>query len=119
MGVAERSVGLLEEMANTVMLASKCPQQLWSYAFTYAADTLSYNFNSNINTSSYTYITGNNVNIKYLHGFLDKCWVLIEPGKRDTKVGSKRAYKGCFVGYVAKHHTQFTLVMVVAITGSG
>ncbi len=119
MGVAERSVGLLEEMANTVMLASKCPQQLWSYAFTYAADTLGYNFNSNINTSSYTYITGNNVNIKYLHGFLDKCWVLIEPGKRDTKVGSKRAYKGCFVGYVAKHHTQFTLVMVVAITGSG
>ena len=77
MGIAERSVALVEDMANTVMMYSKCPQQFWSYAFQYAADTMSYNYHSALGTSPYTYITGNNAYFKALIVLQDAA--LIQP----------------------------------------
>ena len=104
-GVAERSVGLMSAKTNLAMLAPfpTVPQKYWDLAFDYACLTQSFNYNTKINTSSYNFITGSHVNVKYLHGFWSKCYVHIPTKECLGKVGFPRAYKARFVGYDYTH----------------
>lgn len=119
-GVAERSVGIMEEMTNVAMLAPQkpVPQVFWDHAMVYAANTKNFNYSKQINTSPYKYETGNDIDIKKLHGFFDTCWVLIDPKLRDSKVGAARADRAYFLGYFMTT-TQFDLYLFVKVTGAG
>jgi hypothetical protein len=78
-GVAENSIGRMENATNKAMMACypPAPQSVWDYAMKYSATTINYNLSSKIGTSSYNYETGNNVDVAKLHGFFDRCWALI------------------------------------------
>lgn len=116
-GVAESSVGRIENATNTAMLAviPQVPQSFWDHAMTYAANTLNINYSSSIGTSPYTYTTGNKVDVRKLHGFWDSIWVLIPKEQRDSKVGCDRAMKGRWLGYLSfKIQYELHVVLVVS-----
>jgi hypothetical protein len=115
-GVAENSVGRIENATNKAMLACypPAPQTVWDHAMKYAASTINYNLSSKIGTSPYTYETGNNVDISKLHGFFDRCWVLIPAVERDGKVGSPRANKARWL-MAHPNKIQFDLHVVLII----
>lgn len=119
-GIAERSVGIMEECTNADMLAPepKVPQAFWTDAMAYAATTQNFIFHKTINTSPYKYETGNDIDLAKLHGFWDSSWVLIDPTLRDTKVGAPRAEKAKFMGYWMTT-VQFDSYFFVTITANG
>ena len=110
----------MEEMTNVAMLAvtPPVPQNYWDWAMTYSSDTRNFNFSKPINTSPYKYETGYDIDIRKVHGYFDKVWILIPHNKRDGKVGSPRASKGVFLGY----HLQdclYDLYYILNITAKG
>ena len=119
-GIAERQVGLIEEMTNVAMLAviPPVPQAFWDFAMVYASDTRNFNFCKSINSSPYKFETNNDVDIRKLHGFWDKCWIQIPVVKRDGKVGSPRASKGRFLGYHLQQ-VQYELYYILNLTEKG
>ena len=98
-GIAERTVGILTEKTNIAMHSATVPDRYWELAMTYAAVTLSFNYSSAIGTSPYYYITGEQVNMKYVKPFWSKCYVFIPVQFRHGKLGCARAHKARFVGY--------------------
>jgi hypothetical protein len=100
-GVAERTVGSVTAKANVALLAPTppVPSRYWDTALAYACATQSFNLNKKIGTSPYTFITGQPVNMNYLHPFWSRCYVYIPVINRKSKLGSPRAYRAHFVGY--------------------
>ena len=78
-GVAESAVGVIALKANVAMLAPTphVPKTYWDHAVQYACDTQSFCYHSALGTSPYTYVTGANINIKYLQAFWTACWVYV------------------------------------------
>lgn len=109
--MAERAVGIMEEFTNVAMLAPFPPvsQLFWDHAMIYSAHTKNFNFNKTIYTSPYKFETSNDIDIKKLHGFFDKCWILIDP--------AARAEKGCFLGYYMTT-VQFHFYLYVKVTAN-
>lgn len=116
-GVAENSVGRIENATNTAMLAPEPPvsQLFWEYAIRYATATININYSSVIGTSPYNYETGYNINVKKLQGFFDKCWVLIPDTQCASKIGSPRAEKAWWLQYyLTKVQYELSLVLVIS-----
>ena len=76
-----------------------CPKNLWTYAVTYAAQTLNFNPNRRVNTSSYNYETGLHVDTKYMQRFFSKVYLFIQKEKRLSKLGCPRAQLCHFLTY--------------------
>ena len=77
-----------------------------------------FNFSKTINTSPYKYETGHDIDIRKLHGFFDRVWILVPQNKRDGKVGSPRASKGVFLGYHLRHDL-YDLFYILNATSTG
>ena len=100
-GIAERTVGLVTQKANTAMMAPDppVPKRYWDLAMAYACHTMSFNYNSRIGDSPYHFLHKEHVNVTQLHPFWSCCYVYIPVKMRPSKIGSPRAYKAHFVGY--------------------
>ena len=74
-GIAERSVGLVTLKTNVAMLTPSppVPPGFWDLAMEYACQTLSFCFNSRINTSPYLHKTP--VPFQFLQPFWTPCYV--------------------------------------------
>ncbi len=76
-----------------------CPKNLWTYAVTYAAQTLNFNPNRRVNTSSYNYETGLHIDTKWMRRFLSKGYLFVQKDKRLSKLGCLRAKLCHFLTY--------------------
>ena len=76
-GIAERSVGLVTLKTNVAMLTPSppVPPSFWDLAMDYACQTLSFCFNSRINTSPYYLLHKTPVPFQFLQPFWTPCYV--------------------------------------------
>ena len=76
-GIAERSVGLVTLKTNVAMLTPSppVPPCFWDLAMEYACQTLSFCFNSRINTSPYLLLHKTPVPFQFLQPFWTPCYV--------------------------------------------
>ena len=90
----ERTVGILTEKTNIAMLSSvpEVSPKYWELAMSYTAITTGFKFSSAIGTSPCYYITGQKANLKYLHPFWSKCYVVILTEFRQGNLGSNRTH---------------------------
>ena len=98
-GVAERTVGLVTSKTNTAMQFSKAPQSYWCWAMYKTTQDLNMSFNKKIMDSPYHFITGEHVDVKYLHAFFADCWMFIPLKDRTGKLPAKRAQRCRFLCY--------------------
>lgn len=76
-GIAERSVGLVTLKTNVAMLTPNppVPPCFWDLAMAYSCQTLSFCYNSAIDTSPYFLLHGTHVPFKFLQPFWTPCYV--------------------------------------------
>ena len=100
-GIAERAVGVVVAKANEAMLGSTvpCPKNLWTYAMTYAVQTLNFNPNKHVNTSSYNYETGLHTDMNHMRTFFSEGYLFTQKEKRLSKLGCPRAQLCHFLTY--------------------
>ena len=72
-GIAERTVGLLTGKTNTAMMENMAPKSMWCWAMFKASQDLNFNYNEKIKTSPYHFVTGQHIDMKYLHSFFAEC----------------------------------------------
>ena len=68
-GIAERTVGLLTGKTNTAIMENTAPKSMWCWAMSKASQDLNSNYNEKIKTSPYHFVTGQHIDMKYLHSF--------------------------------------------------
>ena len=94
-GTAERSWRTLFEMARSLLLQSKLPKSLWTYAVMAATHIRNRCYSQRIKDTPYGVITGIKPDVSKLHIFGSTCYSYVQnPKKLDA-----RSKKGIFVGY--------------------
>ena len=94
-GTAERAWRSLFDMARCLLIDSKLPKQLWTYAVMTSAHIRNRCFNPRTGKTSYECLTGIKPNLSNMHVFGSVCHVFVQ---NKTKLDA-RAEKGIFVGY--------------------
>ncbi|CAM1304163.1 Uncharacterised protein r2_g1403 [Pycnogonum litorale] len=94
-GTAERAWRTLFEMARCLLLESKLPKYLWTYAVATAAYIRNRCFNPRTGKTPYENLTGRKPNLCKLHVFGSVCFAYVQ---NKTKLDA-RSRKGKFVGY--------------------
>ena len=85
-GIAERMVGLVTSKTNSAMLDNGVPPAYWNWAMFKATQDLNFNYNAKIKTSPYNFVTGQHIDIKYLHSFFAECYMFIPLSEREGKL---------------------------------
>ena len=98
-GIAERTVGLLTGKTNTAMMENMAPKSMWCWAMFKASQDLNFNYSEKIKTSPYHFVTGQHVDMKYLHSFFAECYIFIPLKDRVGKLPYKRAQRCKFLAY--------------------
>ena len=94
-GTAERAWRTLFDMARCLLIESKLPRNLWTYAVMYAAYTRNRCFNQRTGQTPFRMFTGKVPDVSKLHVFGSVCYSY----ERKVKKLDPRAKKGIFVGY--------------------
>ena len=97
-GVAERMVDLVTSKANSAMLAGKAPVSMWCHASTHTVQTLNFNYSEAIDASPYNFITGERIDMSYIHSFFSECFMFI-PLKERYKLPARRAHRCKLLSY--------------------
>ena len=84
-------VGVVTAKTNTAMLEYGAPSSLWCWAMFKATQDLNCSYCSKIDDSPYHFVTGNHIDIKYLHSFFAECYLFIPLKDRDSKLPARRA----------------------------
>ena len=98
-GIAERTVGLLTGKTNTAMMENMAPKSMWCWAMFKASQDLNFNYNEKIKTSPYHFVTGQHIDMKYLHSFFAERYMFIPLKDRVGKLPYKRAQRCKFLAY--------------------
>ena len=98
-GIAERTVGLLTGKTNTAMMENTAPKSMWCWAMFKASQDLNFNYNEKIKTSPYHFVTGQHIDMKYLHSFFAECYMFIPLKDREGKLPHRRAQRCKFLAY--------------------
>ena len=98
-GIAERMVGLVTSKTNSAMLDNGAPPAYWNWAMFKATQDLNFNYNAKIKTSPYNFVTGQHIDIKYLHSFFAECYMFIPLSERKGKLPARRAQRCRFLAY--------------------
>ena len=94
-GTAERNWRTLFEMARCMLIESKLPKMLWTYAVQTAAVVRNRCFNNRTKQTPYYMLTGRQPNIARMQKFGQVCYAYKQQkGKLDSK-----CEKGIFIGY--------------------
>ena len=67
-------IGLVITKTNTSMMENMAHNYMWCWAMFKATQDSNFNYNSKIDTSPYIFVTGQHIDMKYLHSFF--CRVL-------------------------------------------
>jgi hypothetical protein len=94
-GTVERSWRSLFEMARCLLLESKLPKLLWSYAVMAAVYTRNRCYNSRLGKTPFEIFTGQKPNISNMHVFGCVCYAYVQ----NKKKLDARSEKCIFVGY--------------------
>ena len=98
-GIAERMVGLVTAKTNTSMMENMAPNYMWCWAMFKATQNLNFKYNSKIDTSPYQFVTGQHIDMKYLHSFFAECYMFIPLKDRKGKLPYQRAQRCRFLAY--------------------
>ena len=96
---SEHTVGLLTGKTNTAMMENMAPKSMWWLAMFKASQDLNFNYNEKIITSPYHFVTGQHIDMKYLHSFFTECYIFIPLKDRIGKLPYKRAQRCKFLAY--------------------
>ena len=94
-GTAERNWRTLFEMARAMLIESKLPRNLWTYAIMTAAHIRNRMYCQRIHDTPYHLLTGKQPAMSKLHVFGSVCYSNVH---QKTKL-DPRSQKGLFVGY--------------------
>ncbi len=94
-GTAERSWRTLFEMARCLLIESKLPQNLWTYAVMCSAYIRNRCYNQRTKSTPYFMLTGKKPDVSKLHVFGSVCY----SHQPNAKKLQPRGKKGLFVGY--------------------
>ncbi|GAB1609461.1 hypothetical protein Ahia01_001231700 [Argonauta hians] len=94
-GRAERQWRTIFEMARCLLVDSKLPKSLWTYAVHAAGHIRNRCFNNRLGKTPYEAVTGIKPDISRLHKFGQTCYAL----KQNPKKLENRSEKGIFLGY--------------------
>ena len=61
---------LVTGKTNTAMMENMASKSMWCWAMFNASQDMNFNYNENIKTSPYHFVTGQHIDMKYLHSFL-------------------------------------------------
>ena len=94
-GTVERGWRTVFEMARCILIESKLPKFLWTYAALTAVHIRNRCYSNRLNGTPYEALTGNKPNLSKLRKFGSECYSLIQnTGKLDPKCS-----KGVFIGH--------------------
>ena len=94
-GTAERNWRTLFDMARCLLLDSKLPKELWTYAVQTAAVVRNRCFNNRTKQTPYLLLKGKRPNLSRMQKFGSECYAY----KQDKRKLDSRCEKGIFVGY--------------------
>ena len=109
-GIAERMVGLVTSKTNSAMSDNGAPPAYWNWTMFKATQDLNFNYNAKIKTSPSNFVTGQHIDIKYLHSFFAECYMFIPLSERKGKLPACRAQRCRFLPY-------FYTTILVPFTG--
>ena len=95
-GTAERSWRTSFDMARCLLLDSRLPKNLWTYALSTSGYTRNRCFQKRTACTPYELFTGKKPNIRNMAPFGSKCFVVVDKHKRKL---DDRSYEGTFIGY--------------------
>ena len=95
-GTAERSWRTSFDMARCLLLDSRLPKNLWTYALSTSRYTRNRCFQKRTACTPYELFTGKKPNIRNMAPFGSKCFVVVDKHKRKL---DDRSYGGTFIGY--------------------
>ena len=98
-GIAERTVGLPTGKTNTAMMENMASKSMWCWAMFKASQDLNFEYNEKIKTSPYHFVTGQHIDMKYLHSFFAECYMFIPLKDRVGKLPHRRAQRCKFLAY--------------------
>ena len=94
-GIIERAWRSTFEMARCMLLESKLPKYLWTYAVMSTVYIRNRCFNARLGKTPYEVFTGRRPNVSGMHIFGSICYAYVQ----DKKKLDARSAKGIFVGY--------------------
>ena len=94
-GKVERSWRSLFEMARCLLLESKLPKTLWTYAVMAAVYIRNRCFNKRLGKTPYEALVGKKPNLSNMHIFGSECYAYVQNAKKLDA----RSKNGIFVGY--------------------
>lgn len=94
-GTAERGWRTLFEMSRCMLLESKLPKHLWTYAVQTAAQIRNRCYSRRLEQTPYCVFTGKTPDLSNMKVFGSECYVY----KQDKKKLDSRCEKGIFLGY--------------------
>ena len=94
-GMVERSWRSLLEMARCLLLESKLPKSLWTYATMAAVYIRNRCFNKRLGKTPYEALVGKKPNLSNMHSFGSECYAYVQ----NVKKLDARSKKGICVGY--------------------
>ena len=94
-GTVERSWRSLFEMARCMLIDSKLPKNLWTYAVMTMAYVRNRCFNPRLQKTGFEAFTGNKPSLSHMHIFGTVCYAYVQMKKKLDA----RSTKGVFVGY--------------------
>ena len=94
-GTIERAWRSIFEMARCMLLESKLPKYLWTYAVMFTVYIRNRCFNARLEKTPYEVFTGRRPNVSSMNIFGGICYAFIQ----DKKKLDARSEKGIFVGY--------------------
>ena len=80
-------------------MENMAPKSMWCWAMFKASQDLNFNYNEKIKTSPYHFVTGQHIDMKYLHSFFAECYIFIPLKDRVRKLPYKRAQRCKFLAY--------------------
>ena len=98
-GIAECMVGVVTAKTNTAMLEYGAPPSFRYWAMFKATQDLNFSYCSKIDDSPYHFVTGHQIDIKYLHSFFAECYLFIPLKDRDSKLPARRAHRCRLLAY--------------------
>ena len=82
------------------MLDNGAPPAYWNWAMFKATQDLNFSHNAKIKTSPYNFVTGQHIDIKYLHSFFAECYMFIPLSELKGKLPARRAQRCRFLAYL-------------------
>ena len=114
-GIAERMVGVVVAKTNSAMLHQHVPPSYWCWAMLKATQDLNFNLSEKIGTSPYNFVTGQHIDIRYLHHFFAECYMFIPLLERVGKLPHRRAHRCRFLAYSYTTLLVPTYVVVIVL----